>query len=166
MRMELLNGREAALEKRVICRLEEYDLDLRKQHLRDSQARFDRNRALFQEEIDRREKQVKEIGKQLERAFAFAQECFGDGAGDDPSGSGLPETEMPGLYFGAWLRPLPAVQQPSDRYKTERGTAEGLQELREERRGADAPEKTDKKWKQEKTYLHMLIKKACRYVYG
>lgn len=142
LRMELLNGREAALEKRVICRLEEYDLDLRKQHLRDSQARFDRIRALFQEEIDRREKQVKEIGKQLERAFAFAQECFGDGQEMILLVSGLAGNRrcrdfisehgcVPFLQYSSLLTDI----------KPREELLKACRELREERRGADAPGK-------------------------
>ena len=85
---------------------------------------------------------MKEIGKQLERAFAFAQECFGDGQEMILLVSGLAGNRrcrdfisehgcVPFLQYSSLLTDI----------KPREELLKACRELREERRGADAPGK-------------------------
>lgn len=70
---------EREAERWVLARLEEYASELKADHIRDSGAGFARLRELFREEVGRRAELVEAVKAQLHRAFAFLEDCFGDG---------------------------------------------------------------------------------------
>ena len=70
---------DAEPERWAIEKLEAYDLVLRQEHIRDPQAGFARVKALFSQETQAFSQLTQETGLRLERAFQFAEDCFGEG---------------------------------------------------------------------------------------
>lgn len=66
-------------EEWILGKLQNYDLYLRKEHLTDPGESFEAIRKLFREEVQRRAEKTREIQQRLENAFAFVEECFGQG---------------------------------------------------------------------------------------
>lgn len=79
LRAELLTEREQHVDEWSLKRLEDYCLTLKQEHIRETDAGFDRINMLFQAEVDDRSKAVAQISDQLDRAFRFLEHCFGDG---------------------------------------------------------------------------------------
>ena len=75
----LLEEEERRLEAWVLRRLEDFSATLRAEFIRDVDQGFERVRELFEEDAARRRKIAENVGAQLNRAFAFLEECFGDG---------------------------------------------------------------------------------------
>ncbi len=73
----LLNEEQEELEKRVLSQLEDYELTLKKEHIGDQG--FQRVKELFSLEVQKLEQLARKTGEQLDRAFAFAEDSFGDG---------------------------------------------------------------------------------------
>ena len=76
---ELLTVEQQTQEELVIRMLEEYSLTLRKEHITDAEDGFGRIRELFGEMTARRKKVAEQVKGELDRAFAFMKDCFGDG---------------------------------------------------------------------------------------
>ena len=76
---ELLTVEQQTQEELVIRMLEEYSLMLRKEHITDAEDGFGRIRELFGEMTARRKKVAEQVKGELDRAFAFMKDCFGDG---------------------------------------------------------------------------------------
>lgn len=76
---ELIFGEEKNRQKRIIRKLEDYSLTLKKEHISDAEEGFGKIRSLFGEEIQRREESKLRMAAELERAFAFVKDSFGDG---------------------------------------------------------------------------------------
>lgn len=74
----LENGQEE-LEKQVLVQLEDYELTLQKAHIRDDRQGFEKVKELFSVQVQELEKLAQETGNQLDRAFRFAESCFGEG---------------------------------------------------------------------------------------
>ena len=74
----LLREKEIQKENWVIRKLEEYDLDLKKDHIRKADQGFERIKEYFQEELQEREQEIRELLDQTEKAFQFLEEAFGD----------------------------------------------------------------------------------------
>ncbi len=75
----LLPPEELKTGEWVLSRLETYRLELKAAHVRDSTEGFQRIRALFERETAARATLVETVRSQLERAFAFLADCFGEG---------------------------------------------------------------------------------------
>ena len=76
---ELLTADQQTTEELVIRTLEEFSLTIRKEHITETEAGFERIRQLFTEMAEKRKACAKKISGELEQAFAFMKECFGDG---------------------------------------------------------------------------------------
>ena len=76
---ELLTADQQTTEELVIRTLEEFSLTIRKEHITETEAGFERIRQLFTEMAEKRKACAKKISGELEQAFRFMKECFGDG---------------------------------------------------------------------------------------
>ena len=76
---ELLTADQQTTEELVIRTLEEFSLTIRKEHITETEAGFERIRQLFTEMAEKRKACAKKISGELEQAFTFMKECFGDG---------------------------------------------------------------------------------------
>ena len=76
---QLLPREETGLEMWVLERLEAYDLQLRRSHIRTGDGAMDRIRELFGEDVAARAGLVEQTSARLERAFRFVEDCFGEG---------------------------------------------------------------------------------------
>lgn len=77
-KMELLSIREQKSQETAIRRLKEYILTAKKEHLRSAQSGFERICRCFQEEPAAREKFIQSLQRELENAFSFVKESFGE----------------------------------------------------------------------------------------
>lgn len=75
----LADSSQIRTEVWILQTLEAYELQLRKEHLTDSQESFERVKELFGEETQSRSIKIRETEECLEYAFAFVEECFGQG---------------------------------------------------------------------------------------
>ena len=76
----LLTSRQTETEKWVISRLDQGDLLLKKEHLsEDPEGGFERLRQCFNALAGEDRTMAGEISRRLERAFCFAERCFGEG---------------------------------------------------------------------------------------
>ena len=62
----------------MIRKLEEYDLNLKKDHIRKSAQGFEKIKEYFQAELQEREQETQNLLDQTEKAFHFLEEAFGD----------------------------------------------------------------------------------------
>ena len=76
---EILTADQQTTEELVIRTLEEFSLTIRKEHITETEAGFERIRQLFTEMAEKRKACAKKISGELEQAFRFMKECFGDG---------------------------------------------------------------------------------------
>lgn len=76
--MELISQKESEAEVWGIRRMEHYDLLLRKDHILDKTIGFQRIKSLFQDSLPERNKMISHLKSQLERAFSFVFDCFGE----------------------------------------------------------------------------------------
>ena len=76
---ELISIQDRITADGVIEKLQEYDHILKANHLWDSLERFDLIRVLFTEEVQQGEQLANILKQQLDTAFRFAEDCFGDG---------------------------------------------------------------------------------------
>ena len=67
------------MEKWVIEKLEEYQLEVKKEHLTEREIGFEKIKELFQKELMERKNSIWHVKDQLTQAFGFLEECFGDG---------------------------------------------------------------------------------------
>lgn len=75
-----LIGPEASRqEKWVWDRLDELALSCREQHCVDKGAEYDHMKLLFQKDASRRAERIETVQQELQNAFRFAEDCFGDG---------------------------------------------------------------------------------------
>ena len=74
-----ISAQEEDAERWVLSRLAEYELTLKAVSVRDKAEGFLQIKALFQKEVAWRAELVKAVKAQLDRAFAFLTDCFGDG---------------------------------------------------------------------------------------
>lgn len=79
LQAELLTDQERRVDEWMMDRLEHYNLTLKQEHVRDTDAGFARIKTLFQQEVDKRAKTAARVSGQLDRAFRFLEQCFGDG---------------------------------------------------------------------------------------
>nr|WP_294438229.1 AAA family ATPase [uncultured Blautia sp.] len=79
IKMELLSLREQKFQETAIHRLREYILAAKKEHLRSAENGFKRICKYFEEEAARRENLVQKMHRELQSAFSFIKESFGDG---------------------------------------------------------------------------------------
>ena len=75
----LLLPEEIKTEEWVLSRLEAYHLELKAAHVRDSTEGSQRIKSLFERETSARAVLVETVKRQLDRAFAFLADCFGEG---------------------------------------------------------------------------------------
>lgn len=75
----LMTEKEIGKENWVLGKLEEYCLNLKKEHIRKSSEGFERIKEYFSRETHERSKEIEKILEQTERAFRFAEKSFGDG---------------------------------------------------------------------------------------
>ena len=78
IKMELLSLREQKFQETAIRRLREYILAAKKEHLRSAENGFKRICKYFEEEAARRENLVQKMHRELQSAFSFIKESFGD----------------------------------------------------------------------------------------
>ena len=78
IKMELLSLREQKFQEKAIRRLREYILAAKKEHLRSAENGFKRICKYFEEEAARRENLVQKMHRELQSAFSFIKESFGD----------------------------------------------------------------------------------------
>lgn len=76
---ELIFGEERNRQKEIIRKLEDYSLILKKEHVSDKEEGFERIRSLFEREIQTREEIKQRMSAEIDRAFAFVRDSFGDG---------------------------------------------------------------------------------------
>lgn len=76
---QLLSPAQEGAEEDLLRQLEGYRLELSKAHITDAQVGFNTICTLFQQELAQREALVSQLSAQLDRAFAFLEQCFGDG---------------------------------------------------------------------------------------
>ena len=76
---ELLSEKQETQELFVIQMLENFSLTVRKEHITDTENGFRRIKELFGEMVEKRKAYAGQISRELERAFAFMGDCFGDG---------------------------------------------------------------------------------------
>ena len=77
--MELISVGEHQLQEKTLKTLETYVNRVKGEHIRESQDGFDKIREYFREEVEIRDKETKKMETQLQRAFAFIKNSFGDG---------------------------------------------------------------------------------------
>ena len=75
----LIGQEEAKQEHWVLKRLEAMDLTVKGQHIREKEAQFQFLRTLFAEDKLRRESVIQCIQTELDNAFRFTADCFGNG---------------------------------------------------------------------------------------
>ena len=75
---EIASKKEIEEERWILARLKEYELILKKEHLSDNGQCFERVRQLFAKEVKERKSRVASLKEELERAFSFVKDCFGD----------------------------------------------------------------------------------------
>ena len=75
---EIASKKEIEEERWILARLKEYELILKKEHLSDNGQCFERVRQLFAKEVKERKSKVASLKEELERAFSFVKDCFGD----------------------------------------------------------------------------------------
>ena len=75
---ELAGKKEVEEEQWILGRLKEYEIVLKKEHLSDGVACFDKIRQLFAEEVQDRKDRLTALKEELEQAFSFVADCFGD----------------------------------------------------------------------------------------
>ncbi len=76
---ELISERDRLRECWVLKKLDGYRLALRKEHVTEKEEGFDRVRQMFEEEVHLRRQLADTIQQQLQKAFEFLEESFGDG---------------------------------------------------------------------------------------
>ena len=76
---ELLSEAQEMQETSVIQALEAFSLTVRKEHITDAETGFERIKELFGEMVEKRKECAQQISQELERAFSFMKEAFGDG---------------------------------------------------------------------------------------
>lgn len=79
MQADLLSGREQMRQRQVLSSLEEYWLLLQKQHIVDWDEGFEQIREWFDLEVQKQNRRIEGIGKEITAAFDWVLECFGDG---------------------------------------------------------------------------------------
>lgn len=77
-KMELITHKELEQETYVIRQMEFYDLTLREEHILDKTKGFERIKSMFQDSIQKRSCMIPEIKAQLEHAFSFIRDSFGE----------------------------------------------------------------------------------------
>lgn len=75
---ELISEEHLRKEEWVLEQLREYRLVLKKEHIHGIEEGFSRIRELFENRVEARKRTAKRITEQLERAFSFVEDCFGD----------------------------------------------------------------------------------------
>ena len=78
IKMELISGREQKIQETAIRRLREYILTAKKEHLRSAESGFKRICKCFEEEVIHRENLIERLQKELQNAFSFIKESFGE----------------------------------------------------------------------------------------
>lgn len=78
IKMELLSLKEQKYQEIAIRKLREYILNAKKEHLRSAENGFKRICKCFEEEAAGREVLVEKIQRQLQNAFSFIEESFGE----------------------------------------------------------------------------------------
>ena len=78
-KMELISLREQENQNAVFRKLEQYVTDLKKEHCSYAEEGFDKICIYFEKEIEYRHVLEETVQKELQNAFAFIQECFGEG---------------------------------------------------------------------------------------
>lgn len=76
---ELLSEVQETQETSAIRMLEAFSLTVRKEHITDVKTGFDRIKELFGEMVEKRKDCAQQISQELERAFSFMKDAFGDG---------------------------------------------------------------------------------------
>ena len=76
---ELLSEVQETQEASAIRMLEAFSLTVRKEHITDVETGFDRIKELFGEMVEKRKDCAQQISQELERAFSFMKDAFGDG---------------------------------------------------------------------------------------
>ncbi|MDD7518348.1 MAG: MoxR family ATPase [Dorea formicigenerans] len=97
---ELAGKKEIEEEQWILARLKEYELILKKEHLSDSIQCFDRIRQLFAEAVEERKNRLMSLREELERAFSFVADCFGDDQEMVLFVSGLSKNESAMKFIG------------------------------------------------------------------
>ncbi len=101
---ELLTADQQTTEELVIRTLEEFSLTIRKEHITETEAGFERIRQLFTEMAEKRKACAKKISGELEQAFSIYEGML---RGRTGNGAFCHRTdqEQPcgGLYPGVWL---------------------------------------------------------------
>ena len=77
VQMELLTPKEQVCQQKVIDKLEEYMLNLKKEHISSAQEGFEKIKEYFTEEAEKRHILIRQIGEELENAFSFVKNSFG-----------------------------------------------------------------------------------------
>lgn len=78
-RAGLVDAAGQETEAWVIAKLEAYDTAIKAEHLWEEGPGFERIKTLFREETARLDACTETVGKMLDRAFQFAEACFGEG---------------------------------------------------------------------------------------
>ncbi len=79
MQSGLTDSHQQHLEKRVIRKLREYALLLKKDHIWDAEKGFSRVREYFSGEVALLEQKTDQTADRLKRAFSYVRACFEDG---------------------------------------------------------------------------------------
>lgn len=79
MKNGLMTDKEIRVKRRLLHRLEEMDLSVKQEHLREPGGVAEYVRSLFESDVNRRGTLVMQMKGQLERGFDWLAECFGDG---------------------------------------------------------------------------------------
>lgn len=77
-KMELITQKEMEREAHVIRQMERYDFVLREEHILDKARGFERIKSMFQDSIQKRRHMIPEVKTQLEHAFSFVRDAFGE----------------------------------------------------------------------------------------
>lgn len=75
---ELIARREADWQEWAAGRLEAYDLYLKERHIREKREGMDCIRELFREDLKERQEIIEKIKRELEHAFRFIEDAFGE----------------------------------------------------------------------------------------
>lgn len=78
VQMELVSIKERRCLESMIEKLETYVLGIKKEHCRSAEEGFAKIRTYFEKEVQYRKEWICQMSKQLERAFAFIQNSFGE----------------------------------------------------------------------------------------
>ena len=112
----LLREKEIQKENWVIRKLEEYDLNLKKDHIRKSAQGFEKIKEYFQAELQEREQETQNLLDQTEKAFHFLEEAFGDsqemvlfvsGLTQDDKAMDFPRMTRP--WISLWSMKVPCI---------------------------------------------------------